>query len=69
MEMLAIASWQFVFSTVPCSNFVFCLVLTLYVPCLPTFGVLTRELSVRWMAEVKLWVRVTLPFVSLVAVK
>ncbi|MGZ4852569.1 MAG: ferrous iron transport protein B [Halobacteriota archaeon] len=50
VEMLAIASGTFIFSTVmtPAQIFVFCLVITLYVPCLATFGVMVRELSWRW---------------------
>ncbi|MGZ4905624.1 MAG: ferrous iron transport protein B [Halobacteriota archaeon] len=50
MEMLAIASGTFIFSTVmtPAQIFVFGLVVTLYVPCLATFGVMVRELSWRW---------------------
>jgi ferrous iron transport protein B len=50
MEMLAIASGTFIFSTVmtPVQIFVFCLVVTLYVPCIATFGVIVRELKWRW---------------------
>ena len=50
IEMLAIASGTFIFSTVmtPVQIFVFCLVVTLYVPCLATFGVIVRELKWRW---------------------
>jgi ferrous iron transport protein B len=50
IEMLAIASGTFIFSSVmsPVQIFVFCLVATLYVPCLATFGVIARELNLRW---------------------
>ncbi|HYA61481.1 MAG TPA: ferrous iron transport protein B [Candidatus Acidoferrum sp.] len=50
MEMLAIASGTFIFSTVmtPIQIFVFCLVVTLYIPCLATFSVVVRELNWRW---------------------
>jgi len=50
IEMLAIASGTFIFSTVmaPAQIFVFCLVVTLYVPCIATFGVMVRELNWRW---------------------
>jgi ferrous iron transport protein B len=54
VEMLAIASGTFIFSTVmtPVQIFVFCLVVTLYVPCIATFGVIARELSARWAAGI-----------------
>jgi len=54
VEMLAIASGTFIFSTVmtPIQIFVFCLVVTLYVPCIATFGVIARELSARWAAGI-----------------
>jgi len=57
IEMLAIASGTFVFSTVmtPVQIFVFCLVVTLYVPCLATFGVIARELSVRWAVGISIF--------------
>jgi ferrous iron transport protein B len=57
MEMLAIASGTFVFSTVmtPVQIFVFCLVVTLYVPCLATFGVIARELNVRWALGISIF--------------
>jgi len=57
MEMLAIASGTFIFSTVmtPVQIFVFCLVVTLYVPCLATFGVIARELNVRWAVGVSVF--------------
>jgi ferrous iron transport protein B len=57
MEMLAIASGTFVFSTVmtPVQIFVFCLVVTLYVPCLATFGVIARELNVRWAVGISIF--------------
>jgi len=50
LEMLAIASGTFIFSTVmtPVQIFVFCLVVTLYIPCLATFSVVVRELNWRW---------------------
>ncbi len=50
VEMLAIASGTFIFSTVmtPVQIFVFCLVVTLYVPCIATFGVVVRELNWQW---------------------
>jgi ferrous iron transport protein B len=50
VEMLAIASGTFIFSTVmtPVQIFVFCLVVTLYVPCIATFGVVVKELNWRW---------------------
>jgi len=50
IEMLAIASGTFIFSTVmtPVQIFVFCLVVTLYIPCLATFSVVVRELNWRW---------------------
>ncbi len=50
VEMLAIASGTFIFSTVMTSVqiFVFCLVVTLYVPCIATFAVVVRELNWRW---------------------
>jgi Fe2+ transport system protein B len=49
MQMLAIASGTFALRTVmiPARKFVFCLVVTLYVPCIATFGVIARELNVR----------------------
>lgn len=57
MEMLAIASGTFVFSTVmtPVQIFVFCLVVTLYVPCLATFGVISRELNMRWAVGISIF--------------
>ncbi len=57
MEMLAIASGTFVFSTVmtPVQIFVFCLVVTLYVPCLATFSVIARELNVRWAVGISIF--------------
>jgi ferrous iron transport protein B len=57
MEMLAIASGTFVFSTVmtPVQIFVFCLVVTLYVPCLATFGVISRELNLRWAVGISIF--------------
>lgn len=57
MEMLAIASGTFIFSAVmtPVQIFVFCLVVTLYVPCIATFGVIARELSVRWAVGVSIF--------------
>jgi ferrous iron transport protein B len=57
MEMLAIASGTFVFSAVmtPVQIFVFCLVVTLYVPCLATFGVIARELNVRWAVGISIF--------------
>ena len=44
--MLAIAAGKFIFSAVmaPVRIFVFCLVFTLYIPCLATFGVIVRDL-------------------------
>jgi ferrous iron transport protein B len=50
LEMLSIASGTFIFSTVmtPVQVFVFCLVVTLYIPCLATFSVVVRELTWRW---------------------
>ena len=50
VEMLAIASGTFIFSTVmtPVQIFVFCLVVTLYVPCIATFGVVVRGLNWQW---------------------
>src|SRR5664280_439657 len=57
IEMLAIASGTFVFSTVmtPVQIFVFCLVVTLYVPCFATFGVIARELNVRWAVGISIF--------------
>jgi ferrous iron transport protein B len=57
IEMLAIASGTFVFSTVmtPVQIFVFCLVVTLYVPCLATFGVIVRELNARWAVGISIF--------------
>jgi ferrous iron transport protein B len=57
LEMLAIASGTFVFSTVmtPVQIFVFCLVITLYIPCLATFGVIARELNVRWAGGISIF--------------
>jgi ferrous iron transport protein B len=57
MEMLAIVSGTFIFSTVmtPVQIFVFCLVVTLYVPCIATFGVIARELSVRWAVGISIF--------------
>lgn len=50
MEMLAIASGTFIFSTVmtPVQIFVFCLVTTIYIPCVATFSIIVRELKWRW---------------------
>jgi len=44
--MLAIAAGKFIFSAVmaPVRIFVFCLFITLYIPCLATFGVIVRDL-------------------------
>jgi ferrous iron transport protein B len=57
MEMLAIASGTFVFSAVmtPVQIFVFCLVVTLYVPCLATFSVVARELGMRWAVGISIF--------------
>jgi ferrous iron transport protein B len=57
LEMLAIASGTFVFSTVmtPVQIFVFCLVVTLYVPCLATFSIIVRELNVRWAVGISIF--------------
>ncbi|MEI7827405.1 MAG: ferrous iron transport protein B [Euryarchaeota archaeon] len=57
MEMLAIASGTFIFSAVmtPVQIFVFCLVVTLYVPCIATFGVIARELNVRWAVGISIF--------------
>ncbi len=44
--MLAIAAGTFIFSTAmtPVQIFVLCLVVTYYIPCLATFGVIARDL-------------------------
>jgi Fe2+ transport system protein B len=44
--MLAIAAGTFIFSTAmtPVQIFVLCLVVTHYIPCLATFGVIARDL-------------------------
>ncbi len=57
VEMLAIASGTFIFSTVmtPVQVFVFCLVVTLYVPCIATFGVIARELNARWAVGISIF--------------
>jgi len=57
LEMLAIASGTFVFSTVmtPVQIFVFCLVVTLYVPCLATFSVIVREFNMRWAVGISIF--------------
>jgi ferrous iron transport protein B len=57
VEMLAIASGTFIFSTVmtPVQIFVFCLVVTLYVPCIATFGVIARELNARWAVGISIF--------------
>lgn len=57
LEMLAIASGTFVFSTVmtPVQIFVFCLVVTLYVPCLATFSVIAREFNMRWAVGISIF--------------
>jgi ferrous iron transport protein B len=57
VEMLAIASGTFIFSAVmsPVQIFVFCLVVTLYVPCIATFGVIARELNVRWAVGISIF--------------
>jgi ferrous iron transport protein B len=57
VEMLAIASGTFIFSTVmtPVQIFVFCLVVTLYVPCVATFAVITRELNTRWAVGISIF--------------
>jgi ferrous iron transport protein B len=57
LEMLAIASGTFVFSTVmtPVQIFVFCLVITLYVPCLATFSVIAREFNMRWAVGISVF--------------
>jgi ferrous iron transport protein B len=57
LEMLAIASGTFVFSTVmtPVQIFVFCLVVTLYVPCLATVGVIAREFNMRWAVGISIF--------------
>jgi ferrous iron transport protein B len=55
--MLAIASGTFIFSAVmtPVQIFVFCLVVTLYVPCIATFGVIARELNARWAVGIAIF--------------
>jgi len=57
VEMLAIASGTFIFSAVmtPVQIFVFCLVVTLYVPCIATFGVIARELNARWAVGIAIF--------------
>ncbi|MGZ8897988.1 MAG: ferrous iron transport protein B [Halobacteriota archaeon] len=57
LEMLAIASGTFVFSTVmtPVQIFVFCLVVTLYVPCLATFSVIVREFNMWWAVGISIF--------------
>ena len=57
LEMLAIASGTFVFSMVmtPVQIFVFCLVVTLYVPCLATFSVIVREFNMRWAVGISIF--------------
>ena len=57
LEMLAIASGTFVFNTVmtPVHIFGFCLVVTLYVPCLATFGVIAREFNMRWAVGISIF--------------
>jgi len=35
--------------------FVFCLVVTLYIPCIATFGVIARELNVRWALGISIF--------------
>ena len=57
VEMLAIASGTFIFSAVmtPVQIFVFCLVVTLYVPCIATFGVIARELNARWAVGISIF--------------